>query len=59
MEQKFMLLVYYKGVAPVEQEIPTGAGNSLLLPIVTNTQIGIVSETLKYILHVFITTRVN
>ena len=46
MEQELMLLVYYKGVAPMEQEIPAmykrrkfslyQAQASILLPIVTN-----------------------
>jgi hypothetical protein len=48
MEQKNMLLVYYKGVAPMELKIPAvqdrrkssryQAQASILLPIVTNLQ---------------------
>ena len=55
MEQKFMLLIYYKRVAPMEQEMTAGAGNTVLLPMFTSSLIGILLEKLKYILHLFIT----
>jgi hypothetical protein len=69
MEQKFIVLVYYKGFAPMEQDIPAGqnrikfsvalmflyqqAQKTLPVAHCYNPRFDILSERPKYFLYVF------